>query len=482
MRRIVRMVLPVVVLLAFTWGTGTAHASFKRGIGARAMGMGQAFTAVADDASAAYWNPAALGDLDGYHLLTTHDDLSFDRNFDYVGLTLPDSLGGTLGVGWQRFTISGISQYDTNRNYLGTFDATEDMLTLSFGRRLTKWMSIGANMKYFSQKLLSSYRGSGFGFDMSLMFNMHKQFDMGLVLQDVGGNMKWKNTANEPEYEVPLSIRLGTAWRPRDNILFALDLEKEENLSVRTNYGVEAWFRERFGVRAGSNNGDFNIGASLVLGRWQFDYAYMSHDLGEINRISARVRIDDMLSRESPRALQTPATESSPYGPPVGTEIDGARVVEVPPVLGEPAPEKPLPAIGEKWVEYTPDTVPVEKKTQETAESLYEEANKLLNLKQYVRAIECFKKALAVNPYFTDCYRKLGVIYQRRKMYEESIRAYEQALYLEPDSPYIHISLGDIYERVGMRDKAILQYEKAIELEPVGRVADIARKMIEILK
>ncbi|MDP7423460.1 MAG: PorV/PorQ family protein, partial [bacterium] len=358
-----RLLIPVIILLALAGGDGVAYASFKRGIGARALGMGQAFTAVADDPSAAYWNPAGLGELDGYHVLTMHDDLSFDRSFDYVGLTLPDSLGGTLGVGWQRFTVSGIKQYDSLRNYLGTFDDTEDMLTLSFGRRLTKWMLIGGNFKYFSQKLLSSYRGSGFGFDMGMMFNLHDQFDLALVLQDVGGNLKWKNTANEPEDEIPLGVRMGTAWRPRQNILFALDLEKEENMSVRTNYGVEAWFRERFGVRAGSNNGDFNIGASLVLGKWQLDYAYMSHELGEINRISARVRIDDVLVRESPRALKETGRESKPYVPALKPEV-----VEIPPAVEvagtkpAPTPVESMPAIGEKWVEYKPDTMPADKR------------------------------------------------------------------------------------------------------------------------
>src|SRR5919108_4539707 len=47
----------ILVLAAFPVST---HAQTFGGIGTRAEGMGGAFVAVADDASAAYWNPAGI--------------------------------------------------------------------------------------------------------------------------------------------------------------------------------------------------------------------------------------------------------------------------------------------------------------------------------------------------------------------------------------------------------------------------------------
>ena len=63
-----------ILTAAILWGfmSTPAFALFDRGgvigVGARAMGMSGAFTAVADDASAAYWNPAGLAQLESLEI------------------------------------------------------------------------------------------------------------------------------------------------------------------------------------------------------------------------------------------------------------------------------------------------------------------------------------------------------------------------------------------------------------------------------
>ncbi|HPT47104.1 MAG TPA: UPF0164 family protein, partial [Candidatus Rifleibacterium sp.] len=62
---------------------GQAGAYLKMGVGARALGMGSAFTAVADDSTASFWNPAGLARLEKSEGSFMHADLTMDREYNF---------------------------------------------------------------------------------------------------------------------------------------------------------------------------------------------------------------------------------------------------------------------------------------------------------------------------------------------------------------------------------------------------------------
>jgi len=138
----------------------SARASFiDLGAGARAPGMGDAFTALADDAYAVHYNPAGLAQLDRPQFSAAYSKL-------YLGLTDGSDLGssqlvyayplahgknGVLGFGWDRFSLSGLY--------------TEQTLTASYGRRF--WSSdsgaqflAGLNLKYLSHSFTTPAEAS----------------------------------------------------------------------------------------------------------------------------------------------------------------------------------------------------------------------------------------------------------------------------------------------------------------------------------
>jgi len=86
-------------LIGYANGAGTTAASFlKIGVGARAAAMGDAFTALADDPTALYWNPAALIKLKERQLSATYNVWFAEINQGYVGVGFPLSRG-VLGGG-----------------------------------------------------------------------------------------------------------------------------------------------------------------------------------------------------------------------------------------------------------------------------------------------------------------------------------------------------------------------------------------------
>src|SRR4030066_1696025 len=78
---------------------GTSAAKFLSiGVGPRANAMGGAFTSLANDASAMYWNPAGIALIDQYQAIFTYTKLFADINLNYFGIVIPADEFGSFGV------------------------------------------------------------------------------------------------------------------------------------------------------------------------------------------------------------------------------------------------------------------------------------------------------------------------------------------------------------------------------------------------
>ncbi|MEA3560424.1 MAG: tetratricopeptide repeat protein [Candidatus Omnitrophota bacterium] len=81
-------------------------------------------------------------------------------------------------------------------------------------------------------------------------------------------------------------------------------------------------------------------------------------------------------------------------------------------------------------------------------------------------AIEEFKKAIEINPFFAAAYYNLGLCCLRLERFEEAIESLSRYIESHPDSAFAHYNLGCAYSKIGNELKALEEYNKAVELNP----------------
>lgn len=173
---------------------GTSMANFlKIGVGPRAIGMGEAFVAMANDASAIYWNPAGLGSLTKNEVLAQTTTWIADTKLYFIGLAIPLGDYGTLGTSVYAFS-SGEMEETTLDQPDGTgkfFDAGDFALSVSYAKSLTDRFLVGLTVKYINESL-SRESADAFAFDIGSIFTTSFLNDMkiGITLSNLGSPMK----------------------------------------------------------------------------------------------------------------------------------------------------------------------------------------------------------------------------------------------------------------------------------------------------
>lgn len=267
---------------------GQAGAFLRMGVGARAMGMGNAFSALADDGSALYWNPAGLGFITNNQLLGMYSKLSMDRAFNFAGLVLGDQKQSSFSVGWINYGVSRIDGRDPYGEKTAEFSNNETALQISYGKGFGSFLAIGATAKFLSHNL-SNYKASGHSYDFGLIVSPIRQLRIGACVQDFSGQLKW-NTASKHIDTIPLLMRGGLAVLLRNNsIKLAGDVYKIGNHEkLHFNFGGECWIINAIAMRTGVNDGKLTAGASVHYDFLQIDYAYIADsvlEMGALHRI-----------------------------------------------------------------------------------------------------------------------------------------------------------------------------------------------------
>jgi hypothetical protein len=151
---------------------GTAAATFLRiPVGARAIGMGDAFVSMKEDPSGMFWNPSVLASVQTNALMIDHSQWLPGINFDFAGIVLPFQEAGTVALST---TILHTDEMEvtTPAEQMGTgevFTASSLAIGVSYARSLTDQFSIGGTFKYIRETIWDSY-ASGIAFDIGTIF------------------------------------------------------------------------------------------------------------------------------------------------------------------------------------------------------------------------------------------------------------------------------------------------------------------------
>ena len=291
--------LPFAVCPLFAQDAGkTGLAFLKVGVGSRGAALGEAYTTLADDPSAIYWNPAGLAAANGTQLAFTHSRWLGDINNEFAAVTFP-SFGGTLGFGLIAQSIPGIEvRTKPTADPIGTFDAQDIAIAVAYGKQWRQNLAVGVTAKYLYEKIYLNST-NGFAVDLGGLWQTPvENFKLGLTLQNLG-----TTTALQKEkIELPALVRVGGAYvlpfADGENQL-ALAAEHLQFLkgSDGNSAGAEFIFRKTLALRGGYQIGHdsrgMTAGFGTALGRYQLDYGYtpFTNDLGNAHRFSVEVKL-----------------------------------------------------------------------------------------------------------------------------------------------------------------------------------------------
>jgi hypothetical protein len=152
--------------------TGTTAAKFlSMGVGPRANAMGGAFSSIATDATAMYWNPAGLAQLNRYEGVFTYTKMFADINLNYFGIAIPVGDLGSLGINVTALSIGemDVTTTDFPEGTGETFEAGSYAFGLTYARKITEGFLVGANIKYIRENIFNS-SAEGFAVDIGTIF------------------------------------------------------------------------------------------------------------------------------------------------------------------------------------------------------------------------------------------------------------------------------------------------------------------------
>ena len=332
--------LPSLLISSPASATKYAGEFLKIPVGARAIGMGGSFTAVSDDATASYWNPAGMVYLPYREVIFQHaEKFGSLLNHDYLGAVVPlggpEGKHGALGLSLIRLATddipvtpqAGALREGIDYNDFGTdndestpgngqgnhrwdpgerllisaddlfFASASDLAALvSYARQRGPHWAYGANLKFVRQSIPDTLPGEhvtsfGAGLDAGLLYMPTDAITLGVTVHDLTTTyLAWSNGTREliaPTIDTGASVNFFPA--EHHALTWALDLDwgferrsNDSQISVGPQTwdictGLEYWFRNTLALRSGMNGKDLALGLGVRYKHFVADYAASLH-------------------------------------------------------------------------------------------------------------------------------------------------------------------------------------------------------------
>lgn len=315
------IILALAVLTAgasYAQQTGFAIDPTYIGVGARPLGMGKAYVAVAEDADTIFMNPAGLGRIDSWKLTTLYSDFMGDVKYSVLGGVVPMETG-SLGFGYITSRVDGIwimgpdataTTHWPVPSALGEY--SNSVAFVSYGFPLEKVSGfgkdiyVGANLKYFDQQgsgTNEAYYAGGRGIDVDLgvLYAPKGWLSLGITQQNaipssMGGAVTFRSGVEE---SVPSITKAGAKIALlgeedlalidssfKLNLAADIDLHSTDNRPMGVHLGAELMPNDFLTLRAGldrdphpstvdiSQATNITFGAGIKAYGVRFDYAY----------------------------------------------------------------------------------------------------------------------------------------------------------------------------------------------------------------
>jgi len=255
---------------------GTSGSQFLGvGMGARAMGMGGAYVSLSDDGTALYWNPGGLAGVNGHQFAISHLSWFGDAAYQFASYARPFGSESAIGLALEQGSLS----WDNTGE--GDFEAGDFSGAVGYARRVKPNLGIGAGVKYLSSRLGDDSAAS-YALDVGMVYRLSDSTTLGAAVRNLGPGLTYISESDP----LPATLAAGASHHWKD-FLFAVDLEKQNDLAPAARVGVEytplPYLALRGGFAAGEDSALSPVTGGIGLrwnSRWALDYAYRPSDLG----------------------------------------------------------------------------------------------------------------------------------------------------------------------------------------------------------
>jgi hypothetical protein len=263
-------------------------------VAARAVGFGRAYSAIADDASALYWNPAGLAGLARSDLV-----LGYTRPYgatglhtSYVAVARP-LRPATVAVSWNRVAVADALAED-----MFSVGAARQVYASAGGLRV----SLGAAVK-LARLSFQTYpdpetnatvdfgSSSKLTADAGVLVQVNPKLSLAGVVRNLGSpEFQMQGSGAGSSTALPTLFQAGAAYRWDQESTVAVDLQKVAPGKVLVNFGGEIWFYDSFAIRGGMSGPNAAGGVSIRTPRFTVDLGFLTDEpLGISYRAALRV-------------------------------------------------------------------------------------------------------------------------------------------------------------------------------------------------
>jgi hypothetical protein len=329
-------VVPVAGARAQTVVAKYAGEFISIGVGARALAMGGACAALANDVTAGYWNPAGLSRIDYPEFILMHDaEFGGLVNNDYGAVAIPVGASTSLGLSVIRVGVDDIADtrnagVDANGNLthdpaqftrvdpsrVTYFNAADWALYFTYSHRQTPTFSYGANVKLIRRDL-AEYSAMGIGFDIGFWYTPFENLAFGANLQDITTTLvAWNTGRNEL---ISPTVKLGSAYfvdllggriAPAADVDIRFENRRSASeahigpVSLDLHGGMEYEFRHLIALRVGySDVKQLTLGAGVHFPKLNIDYSFAR--FGGADQLDNTHRISIMFTLEAEQFKRT---------------------------------------------------------------------------------------------------------------------------------------------------------------------------------
>lgn len=264
---------------------GYAGSFLQMSVSPRAVGMGNAYTAVSDDIAGVFFNPGAVAQVQRITFGGAYRDMSLGRTMQQIAVLFPVRGEAALAITGEMASTSGVTGRDERGTVTEELDNLDGVVSIAFSRRFSRFLTLGGDVRYYYQKLSSATAYSA-GFDVGGLIHLDREtvlpvdgpIDLvrfGAVVRNISAKYPW-NTGDywaergelgtDVTDKVPLVVKVGASVLfLKERFLLAVDGEKHEKQSAKLYAGGEVKIVPQVKLRAGIAAGEPAFGTGFVL-------------------------------------------------------------------------------------------------------------------------------------------------------------------------------------------------------------------------